>query len=146
MQWLYIHGSKIYWSIILYQSSWFEYQSVRQSDFKEGCCTTNKKNKECRPTQIEIKDNQKKRNHATKTKEFRSLSTQLRVRSTEPNSDGTNIQQQHLFYTNKDPKNYPFIDVGTSIPLVTNKNVKTIVLVSLLLLNSLFFQCYCIHL
>ena len=41
--------------------------------------------------------------------------------STEPDSDGTKILQHHIFYTNKDPKNYPFIDINTSIPIVTWK-------------------------
>ena len=43
------------------QSTWFEYQSVRQCVFKEGCCTANQKTKECRPTQIEIEDNNKQK-------------------------------------------------------------------------------------
>ena len=39
-------------------------------------------------------------------------------------SAGTNQLQQHLFYTNKDLKNYAFIDVGTSILIVTWKITK----------------------
>ena len=46
------------------------------------------------------------------------MSTQLREGSIESDSDGTNILQHHLLYTNKDLKNYPFINIGTSIPIV----------------------------
>ena len=59
-----------------------------------------------------------------KNKKFRSVSTQLRDGSTEPDKDGTNILQKYLFYTNKDPKNYPFINIGISIPNVTWKLTK----------------------
>ena len=98
------------------QSSWFEYQSVQRCAFKEGRCMTNRKTKECRPTQIKIKDNNEQNKSRLKNKKFRSMSTQLREGSTEPDIDGTNILQKHLFYTNKDSKNYPFINIGTSIP------------------------------
>ena len=60
----------------------------------------------------------------TKNKKFRSASTQLYRRSTEPNRNGTNLLQQYLFYTNKDLKNYTFIDVGTYISIVTWKLTK----------------------
>ena len=49
------------------------------------------------------------------------MSTQLREGSTEPNSDGTNILQQHIFYKNEDSKKCQFINIGISIPIVTWK-------------------------
>ena len=51
-------------------------------------------------------------------KKFRSASKLLCEGSADPSSDGNNIPQQRLFYTNKDMKNYPFIDTGASIPIV----------------------------
>ena len=35
-----------------------------------------------------------------------------------------NILQQHLFYTDKDPKNYLFINIGISLPIITWKLTK----------------------
>ena len=64
------------------------------------------------------KTTNKKKSRLTNNK-FRSVSTQLYRGSTEPSSDGKKIIQQHLFYTNKDLKNCPFIDANTSIPIVT---------------------------
>ena len=52
------------------------------------------------------------------------MSTQLHGGSTNPSSHEKNILQQRLFYTNKDLKNYPFIDIGASIPIVAWKLTK----------------------
>ena len=49
---------------------------------------------------------------------------QLRRGSAKPSSDGKNILQQCLFHTNKDLKNYPFIDAGTSILFIAWKLTK----------------------
>ena len=54
-----------------------------------------------------------------KNKKLRSASTQLHGGSTEPNKNVKNLLQQHLFYTNKDLKNYTLINVGLSVPIVT---------------------------
>ena len=60
-----------------------------------------------------------KKKSCIKNKKFRSASTQLRRESIEPNRNGTNLLQYHLFDTNKDLKNYIFFNVDTSIPIVT---------------------------
>ena len=52
-------------------------------------------------------------------KKFMSANTQLRRGPTEPNRNGTNLLQQHLFYTNNGLKNCTFINAGISIPIVT---------------------------
>ena len=104
------------------QSSWFKYRSIRQYAFKEGCCMTNWKIKECRPKQITIKDNKQK--EITPKKKFKSMSIQLREGSIEPDSDGTNILQQHLSYMNEDLKNHSIIDIDTSMSIVTWKLTK----------------------
>ena len=44
--------------------------------------------------------------------------------ATKPNNIGLHTLQHHLFYMKEDPKNYLFIDVGTSIPIVTWKLTK----------------------
>ena len=99
----------------LKQTSWSNCQYVRQCDFTTGCYTTNQTTKECRPTQVKIKDNNVQKETMHKNQKFRSASTQLRERPTEPNRSGTNLLQQHLFYKNNGLKNYTFIDAGTSI-------------------------------
>ena len=113
------------YSLIMFsQSSWFEYQSVKQCAFKEGCCTTNQKPRSVSPHKLKLKTTTNNKKSRLKNKKFRSVSTQLRRGSTEPNSNTTNTLQQHLFYTNKNHNNYPFIDVSTSIPIVTWKPTK----------------------
>ena len=76
-----------------------------------------------------------------KDKKFRSVITQLHEGSIEPNSYGTNILQKHLFYKNKDPKNYPFIDIGTSILNITWKLTKNH---SHIISDRLFSVIHCI--
>ena len=77
-----------------------------------------------RPQKSKSKITTNKKKTRLKNHKFRSVSTQLYEGSTEPNSDGTNILHQHLFYTNRNPKNYPFIDICISIPIVTWKLTK----------------------
>ena len=44
--------------------------------------------------------------------------------SVDPNSDEDNVPQQRLLYTNGDKKNYPLMDTGASIQIVTWKLAK----------------------
>ena len=83
-----------------------------------------KKPRSVGPQKSKSKTTTYKKKSYIKNKKFRSVSTQLRRGSEEPNRNGTSLLQQHLFYTNKDPKNYTFIDVGASIPIVTWKLTK----------------------
>ena len=50
---------------------------------------------------------------------------QLREGSIEPNSEGINIPQKQIFYTNGHQTNYPFINISRSISNVTWKLTKT---------------------
>ena len=79
---------------------------------------TNRKTKECRPTQIEIGENNKQKEITPKNKKFRITSTQLHGRSAESSSGKKNILQQPLFYTNKDLKNYLIIDTSAIIAIL----------------------------
>ena len=76
------------------------------------------------PHKLKLKKITNKKKSRLKNKKFRSVSMQLRRWSAEPSSDGKNIRQQRLFYTNRYLKNYPFIDTSTSIPIVTLKLIK----------------------
>ena len=49
------------------------------------------------------------------------MSTQLREGSVESSSGEENMLQQYLFYTNEDLTNYPFINTGASILIITCK-------------------------
>ena len=49
---------------------------------------------------------------------------QLCRESVEPSSNGKNILQQSIFYTNDDLKNYLFIDASALIPVVAWKVIK----------------------
>ena len=66
------------------------------------------------------------------------MSTHLCEGSTEPNSVETNILRHHLFYTNKNLKNYPFIHVGKSISIITCKLTKKF---SHIISNRLLSSC-----
>ena len=106
------------------ESSGFGYQSARYYDFNEGYYTTNQKTKECRPTQIKIKENNKQKETTSKNKKLRSGNIQLSEGSTDLSSDEKSVLQQNLIYTNEDMKNYPFIDTDAFIPIVTWKSTK----------------------
>ena len=82
------------------------------------------KSKSVGPHKSKLKTTTYKKKSCIKNKKFRSASTQLHRGSTEPTRNGTNLLQRHLFYTNKDLKNYQFIDAGTFIPIVTWKLTK----------------------
>ena len=92
------------------------------------------KNKECRPTHIKIKENNKQKEIMPKNKKFRSLSTQLRedpcgvkislYRPTESRSGEKNMLQQCLFNTDEDPKNHLSIDIRAFIPITICKFTK----------------------
>ena len=59
-----------------------------------------------------------KKNHATKKNSGVWVCNYMEDINNQ-NCDGTNILQKHLLYTNKNLKNYPFIDISTSIPIFT---------------------------
>ena len=76
------------------------------------------------PHKSESEKTTNKKKSRFKNKKLRRGNTQLRKGSVEINSDGKNILQQSLFYTNKDLKSWPFIDTGTSIPIISWKFTK----------------------
>ena len=91
---------------------------------KQVVIQPSKKPRSVGPHKLRSRTTTNKQKSCLKLKNFRSASTQLRRGSTEPIRDGTNILQHHLFYTNEDLKHYTFINVGTSIPIVTWKLTK----------------------
>ena len=102
-----------------------------------------KKPRSVGPHKSKLKKTTNKKRSRLNNKKSRSVSTQLRKGSTEPNSDEINMLLKRIFYKNKDMKNYPFISAGTSIPIVTwklTKNCSHIVTNRPLSSCSLFYE------
>ena len=76
------------------------------------------------PHKSKLKKTTNKKKARPQNKKFRSVSTQQRRGSVDPSSAEENILQQRLIYTNKEVKNYSFIDTGASIPIVAWKLTK----------------------
>ena len=70
------------------------------------------------------KKNRNKKKSSLENKKFKSVSKPIYEISVDPSGDKGNIPQQHLVYTNKDKKNYPLVDTGTSVPIVSWKLIK----------------------
>ena len=83
-----------------------------------------KKPRNVSPHKLKSKTTIYKKKSYIKNKKLRSASTQLHRGSTEPNTNGINLLQHNLFYTNKALKNHTFIGVGTYTPIVTWKLTK----------------------
>jgi len=66
----------------------------------------------------------KKKKACLENKKLRSANESLYGIHVDPANDNNNVPQQRLLFTNKDKRNYPFINNDTYIPIVTWKITK----------------------
>ena len=67
-------------------------------------------------------DNKKKAR--LENKKFRSVNKSLYGIHVDPNNDDDNVPQQRLLFTNEDKRNYPLMDISTSIKKIAWKLTK----------------------
>ena len=76
------------------------------------------------PHKSKSKKNGNKKKSCLKNKKFRSVNKSFYGIRVDFDSDDDYVPQQRLLYTNKDKRNYPLINTGTSIPIIAWKLTK----------------------
>ena len=77
-----------------------------------------KKSKGVGPHKLILKKTYNKKKAHLENKKLRSANELLYGIQVDPDNDDNNVPQQHLLFTNKDKRNYPFTDNDTYIPIV----------------------------
>ena len=76
------------------------------------------------PHKLISKENCNKKKSCVENKKFKSVDKSLYGMHVDFDRDDNYVPQQRLLYTNKNKKNYPLMDTGTSIPIIAWKLTK----------------------